>query len=86
MKKDITFRLTGDYRGLERGGHYTTTELSIESGINLETLRERLARRGKRDTVTPADLNPVGQYKLDVRHCITDSDILSMEWLRKPLC
>lgn len=81
----MKFRLTGDYRGLEKGGHYTTAELSIESGIKLETLRERLARRGKRDMVSPSDLDPVGQYKAEIHRLETDCDILSMRWLKRPI-
>lgn len=55
------YRLTGDYRSLEKDCYYTVVQLSQESNIKLETLRERLARRGSRDVVLPSDLDPVGK-------------------------
>ena len=80
-----TFRLAGNYRDLVKGQQYTTTELSVSSGINLKTLRERLARRGKRDMVYPKDLDPVGKYRSATHRLETDADIFSMKWLRRPI-
>lgn len=80
-----SFRLAGNYRDLVKGQHYTTSELSVSSGINLKVLSERLARRGKRDMVYPKDLDPVGDYR-STAYCLeTDADIFSMSWLRKPI-
>ena len=80
-----SFRLAGNYRDLVKGQQYTTTELSVSSGINLKTLRERLARRGKRDMVFPKDLDPVGEYRSTAYRLETDADIFSMSWLRRPI-
>jgi len=81
----LKFRLTGDYRDLEGGFQYTIAELSISSGIKLESLRERLARRGFRHTVSPADLDPVGQYRAVIYRLDSDAEVLSQQWLRKPI-
>lgn len=79
------FRLTGDYRSLEKDCYYTAAELSQESSIKLETLRERLARRGSRDWVLPSDLAPVGEYRSVVCLLEKDSDAMSQKWLSIPL-
>jgi len=81
----LKFRLAGNYRNLRGGCAYTLAELSEASNIKLETLRERLARRGARDVVTPSDLLPVGSYKMITYLCETESEELMQYWLRKPI-
>ena len=79
------YRLTGDYRSLEKDCYYTVVQLSQESNIKLETLRERLARRGSRDVVLPSDLDPVGKYRSVAYRLERDSHAISQKWLSTPL-
>jgi len=85
MRPQIMYRLSGRFEGLRENARYSVTELSQASGIQLETLRERLARRHCRAIVLPSDLAPIGSYNKILVLLETDAEVLSQSWLSKPL-
>jgi hypothetical protein len=85
MRPQIKFRLSGRFDGLKENVRYSVYELSKASGIKLETLRERLARRHTRDIVMPSDLAQIGFYRKVSVLLETESEAISQEWLAKPL-